>query len=78
MSHIGHPIVGDTMYGGRVISEFDVTGAGSVEPIFPHQALHAWKIAFRHPIREKPMELEAPFPPPFKRLVTLLRELPSG
>ncbi|MCK4343043.1 MAG: RluA family pseudouridine synthase [Phycisphaerae bacterium] len=73
MSYIKHPIVGDTMYGGRVISEFDLTGAGSSEPLFPHQALHAWKIAFKHPILEKPMEIEAPFPPPFKQAVNLLR-----
>lgn len=73
MSHIGHPIVGDQMYGGRPVSEFDLTGQGSVEPIFVHQALHAWRIQFRHPILETPMELEAPFPPPFKNAVTLLR-----
>ena len=75
MSHIGHPIVGDTMYGGRVISEYDLTGdpQASVEPLFPHQALHAWKIRFRHPIHEQSMELEAPFPPPFRQAVTLLR-----
>ncbi len=76
MSHIGHPIIGDTMYGGRIIAEFDITGnpAAPPEPLFTHQALHAWRIAFKHPILEKPMELEAPFPPPFKKLVTLLRE----
>ena len=73
MSYIGHPIAGDTMYGGRALSEFDILGTGSVEPIFAHQALHAWKIQFRHPILEQTMELEAPFPPPFKRAVNLLR-----
>lgn len=78
MSHIGHPLVGDTMYGGRVVSEFDLTGAGTVEPIFVHQALHAWKIAFAHPILEKPMEIEAPFPPPFKKAVTILRSTCRG
>ena len=78
MSHIGHPIAGDQMYGGRVISEFDLTGSGSVEPIFAHQALHAWRIQFRHPILEKPMELEAPFPEPFKKAVNLLRSLRGG
>ncbi len=77
MSHIGHPIVGDTMYGGRVTSEFDITGAGSETPIFAFQALHAWRISFRHPIFEKPMELEAPFPPPFHKLVDVLRSLNS-
>lgn len=73
MSYIKHPIIGDVLYGGRATSEFDLAGEGSVEPIFAHQALHAWKIAFRHPILEKPMELEAPFPPPFKRVVEILR-----
>ena len=75
MSHIGHPIVGDTMYGGRVVSEFDLTGHGSPEPLFAHQALHAWKIQFRHPILEKPMEIEAPLPSPFRKTVQLLRSL---
>jgi 23S rRNA pseudouridine1911/1915/1917 synthase len=78
MSHIGHPIVGDTMYGGRVISEFDLTGSGSVEPIFAHQALHAWRIQFRHPILEKPMELEAPLPASFKKAVGILRSSSGG
>lgn len=73
MSHLGHPMVGDTVYGGRVISEFDLTGAGSVEPLFAHQALHAWRIAFRHPILDEAMELEAQFPAAFKKLVNLLR-----
>jgi len=73
MSHIGHPIIGDTMYGGRVASEFDLTGKGSVTPIFVFQALHAWKITFQHPIRERPMELEAPLPTPFRTAVNLLR-----
>lgn len=73
MSHIGHPIAGDTLYGGRPVSEHGLTGKGSPEPFLRHQALHAWKIAFRHPILEKPMELEAPFPEPLRRLVTLLR-----
>ncbi len=78
MSYIGHPVAGDTMYGGRVISEFDLTGSGSVEPIFAHQALHAWKIQFRHPILEQPVELEAPFPPPFRKVVSILRSVSSG
>jgi 23S rRNA pseudouridine1911/1915/1917 synthase len=77
MSYIKHPIVGDLMYGGRVVSAFDLAGDGSIDPIFPHQALHAWRIAFRHPIREVPMEIEAPFPPPFKQAVELLRSRTS-
>jgi 23S rRNA pseudouridine1911/1915/1917 synthase len=76
MSYIGHPIVGDTMYGGRPVSEFDIIGSGSVEPLFAFQALHAWRIRFKHPILETMTELEAPFPPPFRRAVELLRTRP--
>jgi 23S rRNA-/tRNA-specific pseudouridylate synthase len=61
------------MYGGKVVSEADLTGSGSTEPIIKHQALHAWRIRFRHPITEKSMELEAPFHGPFKDLVQILR-----
>lgn len=74
MSWIRHPIVGDTMYGGKLVSEKTLTGAGDETPIFQHQALHAWKINFRHPITEKRMEIEAPLPEPLRRLITLLRE----
>ena len=77
MSYTGHPLVGDTMYGGKAVSEFDLTGAGSREPVIAYQALHAWKIAFRHPITEKAVELEAPFHGPFKRLVQILRSARS-
>jgi 23S rRNA pseudouridine1911/1915/1917 synthase len=74
MSHLGHPIVGDTLYGGKPVSELALSGAGDAEPILRHQALHAWKISFRHPIRERIMEIEAPFHERFRRLMRLLRE----
>ncbi|MBN2446602.1 MAG: RluA family pseudouridine synthase, partial [Phycisphaerae bacterium] len=74
MSHLGHPLVGDTMYGGKMVSEQSLTGEGSDEPIIEYQALHAWKIEFRHPISEKMMVLEAPFHGKFKTLVQLLRK----
>lgn len=73
MSHIGHPLVGDVMYGGKLVSEFDLAGSGSQEPLIEYQALHAWRISFRHPITEKPMELEAPFHDKLRQLVQALR-----
>lgn len=74
MSYIKHPIVGDNMYGGRPLSEMDLAGTGSPKPLTPQQALHAWRIAFKHPILETPLELEAPFPAGFAHLVELLRK----
>jgi 23S rRNA pseudouridine1911/1915/1917 synthase len=50
----GHPMVGDTMYGGKVL-EF-----GSWR--FERQALHARSITFIHPGNLREMTLEAPLP----------------
>ncbi|WP_308302368.1 RluA family pseudouridine synthase [Bacillus sp. V5-8f] len=46
-SHIGHPLAGDVLYGGKAV--------------FPRQALHAYKISFIHPVTEEPIECIAPF-----------------
>ncbi|MGG1632286.1 RluA family pseudouridine synthase [Rossellomorea sp. NRS-1567] len=45
MSHIGHPLVGDILYGGK--------------PIFKRQALHAARISFPHPLTGEWIECEA-------------------
>jgi 23S rRNA pseudouridine1911/1915/1917 synthase len=74
MSCIGHPIVGDLMYGGKRISVHDIAGEGSEEPIFEYQALHAFRIEFDHPITEQRMQLEAPATEGLDKLVKLLRE----
>lgn len=49
LSHLGHPIVGDDMYGGRVFEFPD--GSSPVE----RQALHAVLLAFEHPIGGDPV-----------------------
>ncbi len=49
MSHLGHPLIGDDMYGGSR----EHTG---------RQALHAIKLAFFHPRSKQQMELEEPLP----------------
>ncbi len=65
LSHIGYPIVGDTMYGGRTIEHGEFK--------FARQALHAYEITFMHPVTLKPMTLNAPLPPDIGDLVKLLR-----
>jgi 23S rRNA pseudouridine1911/1915/1917 synthase len=77
MSYLGHPIIGDTMYGGRLLSERDIAGEGSSEPLVRHQALHAWRIAFKHPITGQALELEAPLHEAFRNLVHVLRRARS-
>jgi 23S rRNA pseudouridine1911/1915/1917 synthase len=65
MSAIGYPMVGDTMYGGRIIEHGDFR--------FARQALHAAEITFVHPATLKTMTLQAPLPPDMKKLLDLLR-----
>ncbi|MBL5781171.1 RluA family pseudouridine synthase [Heyndrickxia sporothermodurans] len=51
LSSIGHPLVGDTLYGGK--------------PIFKRQALHARKLSFVHPFLGQKVECIAPFNDPY-------------
>src|SRR2546423_2340422 len=50
---LGHPVLGDKLYGGKRAVNF------------PRQMLHAWKLSFRHPGTREPMNLTAPIPPDF-------------
>ena len=53
LSHLGHPIWGDTFYGRRAL----------VNGFYPaRQMLHAARIELAHPLTGKPLLLEAPLP----------------
>ncbi|HTL29085.1 MAG TPA: RluA family pseudouridine synthase, partial [Tepidisphaeraceae bacterium] len=65
MSHKGYPMVGDTMYHGRVVNAGDFR--------FDRQALHAYEITFTHPVTLQPMTIQAPLPPDFEKLMSVLR-----
>ena len=70
LSFKGHPIVGDTMYGGRVVIYADAAG----QPVrFARQALHAAEISFIHPRTLQRMTLSAPLPPDIEGLLERLR-----
>jgi len=80
MSSIGHPIVGDRMYGGGPVYRSQLEGkADQAEgPIITRQALHAHTIAFQHPRTGKRMELSAPLPKDFRDALDVLKELSRG
>ena len=62
-AQIGHPIVGDSVYGsGR-----------SVGVNLPGQALHAWKLQLKHPVSNNLVEVVAPPPQVFSTLLQVLR-----
>jgi len=80
LSHLGYPIVGDDMYGGRHTFVGDITGGLSTsklsrsDPVIARQALHAALLGFRHPIRQQPVEFQAPLHDDMALLVRLLRD----
>jgi len=40
---------------------------------FPRQALHAWKIAFVHPVSEQEMSFESELPADFREILNILK-----
>ena len=60
---IGHPVVGDAVYGRRR-SRLAV----------PRQFLHARRLAFKHPRTGQRLEFEAPLPADLAAILALLRE----
>jgi 23S rRNA pseudouridine1911/1915/1917 synthase len=75
MAHLGYPLLGDPLYGGRL----KIPKAASPALIgclktFKRQALHAWKLGFMHPSMAKYMEWEAPSPTDMQSLISILAE----
>ncbi|MBO4869329.1 MAG: RluA family pseudouridine synthase [Clostridia bacterium] len=68
MSSIGHPLMGDTVYGGGA-TPFEKKHAD----ILHGQCLHARYIGFVHPGDGKYMEFDAGVPDYFEKIVSLLR-----
>ncbi|MGH7412263.1 MAG: RluA family pseudouridine synthase [Candidatus Methylomirabilis sp.] len=75
LSAIGHPIVGDKVYGGTREKKFRVSGFGFRVKAERH-LLHAWKLGLFHPTTNEWMEFEAPLPADFTRW--LHAEPPTG
>ncbi|MDF2505623.1 RluA family pseudouridine synthase [Clostridium sp.] len=61
LNSIGHPILGDTLYGGEGNN------------IIKRQALHAYKLSFPHPRDGKIVELEIDLPKDIKELIEKLK-----
>jgi len=64
MSHIGHPVIGDPVYGSKK-NKFDLEG----------QALHARLLGFVHPSTGQYVEFEADPPEYFKKLIDKLSQM---
>lgn len=71
MAAMGHPIVGDAVYGPRENAEWKRRG-GPLARLAGRQMLHAWKLAFTHPVLSRKMAFRLPPPVDFWRLLLLL------
>ncbi|MFK2825798.1 RluA family pseudouridine synthase [Bacillus sp. B190/17] len=58
LAHIGHPLLGDELYGGELTA-------------ISRQALHCSRLSFLHPITKKPMYFECPLPEDMRRVITI-------
>lgn len=82
MDHIGHPLVGDPLYGPQSpalrskLRKADFNDS-VIEQImsFPRQALHAVGLSFVHPRREEQMAFSAPYPQDLTDLLEACRVL---
>ena len=81
MSSMKHPVVSDTMYGGKVplVGQLadggpldEVEGLGADEPVIARQALHAAELTIRHPATAEKMRFTAPLPSDMELLIKLL------
>ena len=74
LTHAGFPIVGDRVYGGRLL----LPKGASAELVaalraFPRQALHAARLEFAHPVvTGKAVECRAPLPADMQELLAVL------
>jgi 23S rRNA pseudouridine1911/1915/1917 synthase len=58
MASIGHPLVGDALYGGAPAAAME------------RQALHAFRLAFVHPVTKHPMAFDSPLPADLAQALT--------
>ena len=74
MAHIGHPVVGDPLYGGRGGAVARTRGPELTELMrgFRRQALHAERLGLNHPETGEPLEWTAPMPADMRALVEAL------
>ncbi len=70
MSYKGHPIIGDTVYGGG-----KTTFEKNNKALLDGQILHAKELSFPHPRTKEIMHFECELPSNFKKLLEKLRVL---
>ncbi len=82
MQHLGHPLIGDPLYGladqeGRALLKRSGYEEEQISEIlsFPRQALHAKELSFIHPITEERMTLSSEWPDDWQKLKNNLKTI---
>ena len=78
LSRVGHPVLGDPVYGGRRVRRGSIAGgqaadADRVLSMIDRQALHAEELSFTHPATGERMTFTAPLPDDFRAVLEFLR-----
>lgn len=74
LSHIGHPIVGDRVYGQNRWKGIENTKLRAYVKNFPRQALHSALLRFFHPITGKEIKVKRDFPEDIKGLIEEIKK----
>jgi len=78
LSYVGHSLIGDPMYGGRV--RFPKKASKELKDAllnFKRQALHSKKLSLTHPISGELMTWKAPLPDDMTELLEVLKKFDS-
>jgi len=78
LSHVGHSLIGDPMYGGRV--RFPKKASEELKEVllnFKRQALHSKKLTLSHPISGEVMSWKTPLPADMLKLLEVLNKFDS-
>ncbi|MBO6519830.1 MAG: RluA family pseudouridine synthase [Rhodospirillales bacterium] len=76
MSGIGHPLVGDPLYHtrGSLRKDREIVIRGQAGA-YKHQALHAYKLGFKHPVTREEMRFEIELSNEIKELIDSLEQI---
>lgn len=77
LASIGHPVLADKVYSGRDsihLHNFTNISPEDDKPLLLRQALHAYRLRFKHPRTGQMLEIKAPLPQDIQQTLDALRE----
>ena len=79
LSHIGNPLIGDPLYGGRVrFPKKAIEDLKKELKNFRRQALHSKKLTLVHPVSGEVMSWKSPLPDDMNKLLNILKEFDNN